>query len=74
MIDVAEIHPAAGMAKDKFEPLAREIFALKKQLNAVILAHNYQVSEIQDVETVEQRHLSSHHPHRLGDGSIIHER
>lgn len=37
------------MTKERFEPLAREIFALKKQLNAVILAHNYQVGEIQDV-------------------------
>ena len=37
------------MAKERFEPLAAEIFALKKQLNAVILAHNYQVGEIQDV-------------------------
>src|SRR5438093_5147377 len=37
------------MPRDQFDPLAREIFALKKQLNAVILAHNYQVPEIQDV-------------------------
>ena len=37
------------MAKKQFEPLAKEIFALKKQLNAVILAHNYQVPEIQDI-------------------------
>src|ERR1022692_4244153 len=49
MIDVAEIHPRGAMAKDKFEPLARDIFTFKKQLNAVILAHNYQVPEIQDV-------------------------
>ena len=37
------------MAREKYDPLAQEIFALKKQLNAVILAHNYQVPEIQDV-------------------------
>jgi quinolinate synthase len=37
------------MSQERFEPLAQEIFTLKKQLNAVILAHNYQVPEIQDV-------------------------
>src|SRR6201987_4761368 len=37
------------MPKAQFDPLAKEIFALKKQLNAVILAHNYQVPEIQDI-------------------------
>src|SRR5512136_3259353 len=31
------------------DSLSREIHILKKQLNAVILAHNYQVPEIQDL-------------------------
>jgi len=57
MTETTELPPAelAGlklrqpMTKERFEPLAKEIFTLKKQLNAIILAHNYQVAEIQDV-------------------------
>jgi quinolinate synthase len=33
----------------RLDSLSRDIIALKKKLNAIILAHNYQVPEIQDV-------------------------
>ncbi|MCI0537739.1 MAG: quinolinate synthase NadA [Verrucomicrobiales bacterium] len=57
MIDVTEVQPR-GL--DRFETrrvlppaqvdaLSSDLLALKRKLNAVILAHNYQVPEIQDV-------------------------
>jgi quinolinate synthase len=57
MIDVNEAQHAGDerfpvrrpMPQDQFDTLSREILALKRRLNAVILAHNYQVPEIQDV-------------------------
>ncbi len=57
MIDLTEIQPRVGLdfvtriplPSEKLDSLSREILALKKKLNAIILAHNYQVPEIQDV-------------------------
>src|SRR5688572_9205055 len=37
------------MPPAQFDTLSKEILDLKKKLNAVILAHNYQVAEVQDV-------------------------
>jgi quinolinate synthase len=57
MIDATEIQPPGvdrfevrrPMPPARFDALSRDILALKKKLKAVILAHNYQVGEIQDV-------------------------
>jgi len=37
------------MAKQIYDTIEEEVSALKKERNAIILAHNYQVGEIQDV-------------------------
>ena len=56
MTDVLEIEPRVEQLKvreqkrtTRTDALSHEILTLKKHLNAVILAHNYQVAEIQEI-------------------------
>src|ERR1051325_2290371 len=57
MLDVAEVQPSLvdrfetvrRVPPPRLDALSKDILALKRKLNAVILAHNYQVPEIQDV-------------------------
>jgi quinolinate synthase len=46
-VDCLEARPV--LPPERCDALSRDILALKKQRHAVILAHNYQVPEIQDV-------------------------
>jgi quinolinate synthase len=57
MTNLAEVHPGRDsdfvtrvpLPPARLDALSRDILDLKRSLNAVILAHNYQVPEIQDV-------------------------
>src|SRR5580658_120479 len=57
MIDLAATRPGREedfvtripLPPDRLDSLSREILQLKEEINAIILAHNYQVPEIQDV-------------------------
>ena len=41
------------MVSNRDISLEEQILKLKKERNAIILAHNYQLSEVQDIETLE---------------------
>ncbi|PWU16559.1 MAG: quinolinate synthase [Verrucomicrobia bacterium] len=48
-LDVDRFPVRQPLPRERRDALSREVLVLKKQLNAVILAHNYQVPEIQDI-------------------------
>jgi quinolinate synthase len=47
--DCGQVAARPLLPPEKLDALSRDILARKRKLNAVILAHNYQVPEIQDV-------------------------
>ena len=57
MIDIADARTGTDadfvtrvpLPPQRLDALSRDILELKRKLNAVILAHNYQVPEIQDI-------------------------
>jgi quinolinate synthase len=49
MFNAPDAHARPPQPAGNLDPLSREILDLKRRHNAVILAHNYQIPEIQDV-------------------------
>src|SRR3984885_2219424 len=47
--DQSDFVTRVPLPPQRLDALSRDIQALKRKLNAVILAHNYQVPEIQDI-------------------------
>ena len=56
---------------ERLDALSREILALKQKTHAVILAHNYQVPEIQDVADFVGDSLGLSQQARLTDAEVI---
>ncbi len=48
-LQVVQPNPAAGLSRSEIERLSDEVRALAAERDAVILAHNYQLPEVQDV-------------------------